>query len=164
MGFLFMLRIIIVFISLAFSAMVEAQPKIGAMAPDIVLADQQGKVVSLHALRGKVVLIDFWASWCGPCRKSNRVLLPIYRTWKEKGFEIYGISLDQDPAAWQKAIADDQIRWLQFNENGGWDTPTASAWKIEYLPTSVLLDRNGKIISVDPSPEELRRYLRQALK
>lgn len=141
-----------------------AQPKIGSIAPDIVLNDQQGNPVTLYSLRGKVVLIDFWASWCGPCRKSNRFLLPIYRTWKKKGFEIYGISLDQDPAAWQKAIKEDQISWLQFNEKGGWDTPTANAWKIEYLPTAFLLDRNGKIISIDPGPEELRRYLRQALK
>lgn len=157
-------RLLFVMIALALAKLGAAQPKIGNLAPEIVLADQQGRPTSLHALRGKVVLIDFWASWCGPCRKSNRALLPIYRTWKEKGFEIYGISLDQDPAAWQKAIAEDQITWMQFNEKGGWDTPTANAWKIEYLPTSFLLDRNGKIISVDPSPEELRRYLRQALK
>lgn len=159
-----MLKLYIVLLTVVLATHATAQPRIGALAPDILLSDQQGKAVSLHALRGKVVLVDFWASWCGPCRKSNRALLPIYRTWKDKGFEIYGVSLDQDPAAWQKAVGDDQISWLQFNEKGGWDTPTANVWKIEYLPTAFLLDRNGKIISVDPSPEELRRYLRQALK
>ncbi|ULQ53544.1 peroxiredoxin family protein [Flavihumibacter fluvii] len=143
---------------------VNAQPKIGTIAPDISLTNNNGQTIKLSSLRGKVVLVDFWASWCMPCRKSNHAILPVYNKYKNKGFEVYGISLDQDSVAWQKAVMADRINWLQFNETGGWETNTANAWKIEFLPTSFLLDKNGMIISIDPGTTELNKYLQQALK
>src|SRR5437867_11444655 len=116
-----------------------AQLKIGKFAPEVSLADKDGKIQAISSLKGKVVLIDFWASWCMPCRKSNRILSPIYNKYKSKGFEIYGISLDEEILAWQKAIDLDNIKWLQVKENGGWDSPTAVKWYVEQLPSSWLL-------------------------
>lgn len=142
----------------------NAQPKIGAIAPEIKLENAAGEAVSLSSLKGKVVLIDFWASWCGPCRKSNRAISPIYKKYRSKGFEVYAISLDHDTIAWQKAISTDRITWLQFNEQGNVANSTARAWNVEFLPTSFLLDKQGMIVSIDPASRELERYLYQALK
>lgn len=140
-----------------------AQPKVGQKAPEISITDINGKVRTLSSLRGKVVLVDFWASWCMPCRRSNREVAPIYNRFANKGFEIFAISLDTDKSAWKQAIDKDRITWWQMLEPGGWEGATALAWKIEQLPTSFLVDRQGVIISIDPGPTELQRYLQQAL-
>lgn len=142
---------------------VNAQPKIGKMAPELSIVSASDQTISLASLRGQVVLVDFWASWCMPCRKSNRSLAPIYSRYHQKGFEIMGISLDHDTSAWRKAIAVDRIKWMQLNDKRGWNTPAAAAWGIEFLPTSFLIDKQGRIISIDPGAEELRKYLQQAL-
>jgi peroxiredoxin len=142
----------------------QAQPKIGSVAPDIQLTNSNGEQVSLHSLRGKVVLVDFWASWCMPCRKSNRSIVPVYNRFKNKGFEIYGISLDQDTASWHKAVNTDRISWLQFNDRTDGASNTAAIWQIAFLPTSFLLNKKGEIVSVDPGAVELQKYLSQALK
>lgn len=143
---------------------VNAQPKIGDTAPEIVLKSLAGKEQGLSTLKGSYVLVDFWASWCAPCRKSNKQLGPIYERYHKKGFEIFGISLDEDVPAWKKAVATDKINWIQTRQDGGWNAPVALAWGIEQLPTSYLLDKNGKIISIDPSAGEIELVLRQGLK
>ena len=143
-------------------ATVHAQPKIGTIAPEIALNDQNGQLKSLSSLRGKVVLVDFWASWCMPCRRSNRQMAPLYRKYQPKGLEIFGVSLDEDPAAWKKAMVADKIKWWQVNESG-WNAANAMAWGIEMLPTAFLLDKEGRIISIDPTPVELEKYLQKAL-
>lgn len=142
-------------------ALLHAQARIGRPAPALQFAKQD---VSLAALRGKVVLVDFWASWCKPCRYSNHSLVPVYDRFHEKGFEIVGISLDHDSISWRNAIRTDRIKWLQFNENGKWNTATAGAWGVTLLPTSFLIDKQGLVISIDPSSAELQRYLQAALK
>ena len=141
-----------------------AQPKIGDKAPEIRLKTATGKEVSLTAFQGSYVLVDFWASWCAPCRKSNKQLGPLYDLYRKKGFEIFGVSLDEEEAAWKKAIAADKINWVQTRQEGGWNAHVALAWGIEQLPTAYLLDKTGRIISIDPSAGEVELVLRQGLK
>ena len=141
-----------------------AQPKVGDVAKDIELRTVNGKQVKLSDYRGKIVLVDFWASWCGPCRKANPGLLALYSKYKQQGFEIFGVSLDEDKSAWKKAIAKDGITWVQVNQDGGWDAPVALQWKIEQLPSSFLLDQNGTVLLIDPAKDELESQLQKLLK
>src|SRR6478752_5344991 len=137
-----------------------AQPKIGEQVQEIALKNANGDAEKLSDLRGKLVLIDFWASWCGPCRHSNKDLVKLYSKYKTKGFEIYGISIDDDTDAWKKAIASDRIAWKQVNDQGGGESSLTNTWKIEVIPSSFLLDKDGKLIAKDPTPGEIEHYLK----
>lgn len=142
---------------------VFAQPKVGEQAPDITMKDLNGKKIKLSDLKGKVVLVDFWASWCGPCRKAMPALRNTYAAYKARGVEIYGVSLDEDKGDMKKAIVADKISWLQVNEPGGWESATAKAWHIEQLPAAFLLDKQGKVIAVDPTEAQLSSLLKSQL-
>lgn len=135
---------------------------VSAQTP-IALPDPQGVTRTLAAFKGKVVLVDFWASWCPPCRKANPELVAIYSQFKTKGFEIFGVSIDEDRAAWKKAIAQDKLPWTQVIESG-WDGPVASAWKLQQVPSSFLLDARGRVIARDLSPTQLRAKLIEMFK
>lgn len=158
----------IIFIIFFFSTIIShqgiAQQKLGKHAPDIALTDVQGSLKRLSDQKGKVVLVDFWASWCGPCRKANPALLKLYSKYRQNGFEIFGVSIDDDKAAWKKAITRDKITWIQVNDREGWDGPAATAYKIEQIPTSYLLDKSGTIVAVDPSHEDLEKKVVELLK
>ncbi|MBC7902271.1 MAG: TlpA family protein disulfide reductase [Gemmatimonadaceae bacterium] len=159
-----MKKLILLSAALIFSAaMTFAQPAKGSIAPEIILKNTSGVPVALSSLRGKVVLVDFWASWCGPCRRANKSLVSVYAKLKSKGFEIYSISLDDDAAAWKKAIVADKISWLQVHEKG-WESTVSAEWKIEQLPTSFLLDKSGKIVAIDPEGRQLEQAVTKLLK
>ena len=135
----------------------------GHDAPDIALPAMNGDTVRLSSLKGKVVLLDFWASWCGPCRVANKGLARIYDKFRKKGFEIYSVSLDDEKQNWAKAIKKDKISWLQVNDNLGWEAKTARAWNIYALPTSYLINQEGKLIAMDLEGKELEKLLKQIL-
>jgi len=111
------------------------------------LVDAQGKKVSLKDFRGKKLLVDFWASWCPDCRKASPELVALYKEQKDKGLEILSISLDEDTAAWQAAIAKDQYIWPQALAKGVWQSDAALTYALRWIPTYMLLDKDGKILS-----------------
>jgi peroxiredoxin len=148
----------------AISMSADAQLKVGQPAPNIALNDVTGKTVRLSDLKGKVVLLDFWASWCGPCRRANKGLVSLYAKLQPKGFEIYSVSLDDEKSEWQKAIAADKITWLQVIDKGGWYAPTATALKIEQIPATFLIDKQGKIAALDLEGRELEYRVNKLLK
>ncbi len=119
----------------------------GSVAPDIKLPSPTGPEVALSSLKGKYVLIDFWASWCGPCRQENPNVVRMYNKYKDKGFEIFGVSLDQDRAKWLKAIENDKLTWPHVSDLKGWESSAAALYGITAIPQTVLLDKEGKIIA-----------------
>jgi peroxiredoxin len=120
---------------------------VGDMAPSFTLNDINGKPVSLADLKGKVVLIDFWASWCEPCRAESPNLKTQYKLYKDKGFEILSISVDTDRKSWLKAITDDGLPWLQASDLKGFNSETVKLYGIGGIPSFFLIDRDGKIIA-----------------
>lgn len=138
-----------------------AQQQMGTTASEISLPGSKENTLSLSSLQGKVVLIDFWASWCRPCRQSFPGLKTVYNKFKPKGFEIYGISLDTDLTDWKQAIASDKINWLHVIDTTG---EVALKWDVNYIPNSFLLDRKGRIVAVNPSHETLDKLVPGLLK
>lgn len=119
----------------------------GAMAPEIDLPTPEGNNIKLSDLRGKIVLIDFWASWCGPCRRENPNVVRVYEKYKDKGFEILGVSLDRDRARWVQAIEQDGLEWLHVSDLKFWQSVAAQTYGVSGIPYTVLVDREGKIIA-----------------
>ncbi|GAB3833109.1 TlpA disulfide reductase family protein [Hymenobacter jeollabukensis] len=130
---------------------------VGAPAPDIQLAGVDGKVVSLSSLRGKYVMIDFWASWCGPCRQENPNVVRLYNAYKAKGFEIYGVSLDQERDKWVKAIQADGLVWPQVSDLKGWQSMAGQLYGVRAIPAAVLIDPEGRIIAKNLRGRQLER-------
>lgn len=120
---------------------------VGDAAPEFTLNDASGKPVSLASLKGKVVLIDFWASWCEPCRAESPNLKTQYKLYKDKGFEIISVSLDTDRKSWLKAIADDGLTWLQVSDLKGYRSNAVQSYGIGGVPSFFLIGRDGKIIA-----------------
>jgi peroxiredoxin len=148
------------------AARVEAAGKtaIGSVAPNISMQSPEGKVINLSDLRGKIVLIDFWAAWCGPCRRENPNMVKLYEKYKDMGFEIFGVSLDKDKDRWTNAIADDKLVWTQVSDLKGWDTVAQDLYGFDGIPYTVLIDKEGKIIAKGLRGEALDEKLEEIFK
>ena len=135
----------------------------GTPCPEIALPGPDGKEVRLSSFRGKIVLIDFWASWCKPCRSDMPFMVQLYKKYKNKGFEILGISLDKEKENWLQAIKQDGIIWPQASDLKFWNSEVVSLFNIEAIPYTILVDKEGKIIAKGLRGPELEEKLKQLL-
>ncbi|MEN0048977.1 MAG: TlpA disulfide reductase family protein, partial [Bacteroidota bacterium] len=120
---------------------------IGAEAPDFAQKTPEGEDLKLSDLRGKIVLVDFWASWCGPCRRENPNVVKMYEKYKDQGFEILGVSLDKQETRWLQAIEQDKLTWPQVSDLKGWQNEVATLYSVRSIPSTVLVDAEGKIMA-----------------
>ena len=132
---------------------------VGRPAPEFTQNDSKGKPVTLTSFRGQYVLIDFWASWCGPCRAENPAVVKAYHAWHSKGFTILGISLDDNKQSWLAAIKKDGLDWTQVSDLKSWKNSVATLYGIQGIPMNFLLDKDGKIIAKGLRGEDLEKKL-----
>lgn len=139
--------------------------QVGSDFIDVELPTPEGETLKLSSIveQNKVTLLDFWASWCGPCRQFNPILVEIYKEFHDKGFEIYGVSLDQEKDQWTAAIKDQNLTWNHVSNLKAWDCPARKDYLIEGIPSSVLIGQDGKIIAHSLNGDELKAKLKELL-
>lgn len=138
--------------------------QIGKVAPEFALPDTAGVSVSLSDFRGKYVLLDFWASWCPPCRRENPNVVKAFNEYKDKNFTVVGISLDKDKSKWLKAIADDNLTWTHLSDLKYWDSKIPALYGVRGIPANVLLGPDGVIIAKNITGEDLHKKLEEVIK
>lgn len=137
---------------------------VGKVAPDFTLNTPEGKPLSMHSIKGKVKVIDFWASWCGPCRGENPNVVAMYKQYHKKGLEILSVSLDNNKEAWLKAIKDDKLTWNHVSDLKGWDCEAAKLYAVNGIPHLVVLDANNVIVAKDLRGDALKAKVAELLK
>jgi len=140
-----------------------AGPSIGSMAPDFTLTSLDGKSVELKSLRGKFVLLDFWASWCPPCRAENPNVVAAFNKFRGQNFTILSVSLDKDTDKWKEAVAKDKLTWQHVSDLQGWESSVAALYGVQSIPANFLIDPSGKIIAADLRGDDLDRTLTSKL-
>jgi thiol-disulfide isomerase/thioredoxin len=145
------------------SARSQTVPNITVSRLDFSLPDMKGDSLRLSSMKGKVFLLDFWASWCGPCRYSNKNLVKLYSKYKPNGFEILSVSLDDNKHDWMKAVNKDKITWLQIIDSRGWDARSAEKWQVNAIPASFLIDKDGNVVAINAEKKELENKIRELL-
>lgn len=126
---------------------VSAQALKQEPASDFKLPNAKGDSITLSQFRGKVVLLDFWASWCGPCRVANKHLVKIYPTYRNKNIVFLSVSLDEQPSDWLHAVKKDKLSWVQLIDKKAWNSPIAAAWDVNSIPSTFLIDQEGNVIA-----------------
>jgi peroxiredoxin len=140
-----------------------ASVQVGQPAPDFTMNDTLGNPVSLSSFKGQVVLVDFWASWCGPCRAENPNVVAAYKKFNSKGFTVFGVSLDDNKEKWMEAIAKDGLTWKHVSDLVGWSNAAAKQYGVMSIPASFLLDKEGKIVASNLRGEDLMKKLEEVL-
>jgi thiol-disulfide isomerase/thioredoxin len=142
----------------------ENQPTIGSLAPDFSGPSPDGTSISLSDVKSKVILLDFWASWCAPCRVENPSLVNLKKKYSNKDFEIVGVSLDRDRESWINAIENDKIKnWVHVSNLKFWGEPIAKLYKVIKMPTTFVLDENKNVIGIDVKGDDLDNLIAQQL-
>jgi peroxiredoxin len=140
---------------------VQETVAVGQIAPEFEMENPDGKIIKLSDYRGKYLMIDFWASWCGPCRRENPNVAKLYNSVKGRDFDILGVSLDTDRESWLKAIKDDGLVWHHVSDLKGWDNRVAKLYGVSSIPHTVLLDKEGKIIGKNLRGEQLSEKIKE---
>jgi len=138
---------------------VMGKSAVGAVFTDFSQATPTGDTINVLSVEGTYVLVDFWASWCGPCRAANPALVELYNQYHENGFNIVGISLDQDRAKWISGIEADGLPWPQMSDLRGWQNEISTFYGVQFIPQNLLLDNDGKIVGKNMEPAALGEFL-----
>lgn len=148
-------------VALFFSSVLlcNAQLKVGDRAPIIAAKSWENNSFNIQDYSGKYLLIDVWASWCGPCIKAFKTVKKLYKTAPKDSFEIIGISIDNSEDTWRTTVNNQQLPWVQFHSPGNYKSPMVNHWKVEMIPATFLVNPQGIIEMIDPSPKELKKFL-----